>query len=93
MNHDERQCLRALLQDAGLKVSLTRLKILEVLHVEACSLNARELHERLLQSGEQVSLLSVRQVQGRMKGCGLVRKQADGRFRLCLPEHPVALAS
>ena len=88
MTNDERQRLKKLLHDSGLKISLARLKILEVLDGSERALSARELCEELSRSGEDISVLTVRQVLGRLGSCAVVARDGDGRYRLC----PTALA-
>lgn len=95
MTADDRQQLKVMLQGAGLKVSLVRLKILEVLQRNEQGLRSRELHEYLQQADEQISVLSVRQVLSRLCSCGLVIRDDDGLYRLQLQRpqgKPVALA-
>lgn len=82
MKRVQRQALKVMLQDAGLKGSLVRLKIMEVLHDSGSSLRSRELHERLRLSEEQISILTVRQVLGRLCSCGLVQRDEQGGYRL-----------
>ena len=93
--NDERQQLKSMLQGAGLKVSLVRLKILEVLQRNGKGLRSRELHGFLQLADEQISVLSVRQVLSRLCACGLVERDEQGLYRL-LPARPqtgsVALA-
>ncbi|WP_068829451.1 transcriptional repressor [Pseudomonas sp. BMS12] len=83
MNSDERRRLRAILQEAGLKNSLARLKILEALDCSDRALRARELQEQLWLAGEQISILTVRQVLSRLGTCGVVRRDEEGRYHLC----------
>ncbi len=81
---DQRQ-LRQMLQQAGLKTSLPRLKVLEILclaSLEGDDIASRVLHERLVEGGEPLSLASVRQVLGRMVDSGLVVAQGGSRYRL-----------
>lgn len=73
--------LRQMLQQAGLKTSLPRLKVLEMLCLGG-GISSRLLHERLLEAGEPLSLVSVRQVLGRMVEGGLVVAQGGSRFSL-----------
>ena len=91
MDAKERRQLRKLLQGAGLKVSLVRLKILDVLQRSERGLRSRELHERLRLADEQISVLSVRQVLSRLLACGLVTRDDEGLYRLHRSP-PVALA-
>ena len=83
---NERQQLKAMLQGAGLKVSLVRLKILEVLQRNDKGLRSRELHGFLLLADEQISVLSVRQVLSRLCACGLVERSEEGLYRLSLAQ-------
>lgn len=83
MNSAERMRLKALLHDSGLKISLARLKILEVLNGSDQALSARELGEQLWQAGEEISILTVRQVLGRLGSCDVVVRDAQGRYSLC----------
>ncbi|MFZ6048860.1 hypothetical protein ACFW0H_22405 [Pseudomonas sp. CR3202] len=81
---DQRQ-LRQMLQQAGLKTSLPRLKVLEILclaSLEGDDIASRVLHERLVEAGEPLSLASVRQVLGRMVESGLVVAQGGSRYCL-----------
>lgn len=92
---DKHLQLKAMLQGAGLKVSLVRLKILEVLQRNEQGVRSRELHDCLLLADEQISVLSVRQVLSRLCACGLVERDGDGLYRLLrarLQTAPVALA-
>ncbi|MDH4585309.1 hypothetical protein E8F20_25970 [Pseudomonas sp. BN415] len=84
LNLDHRQ-LRQMLQQAGLKTSMPRLKVLEILCLasqEGSDIPSRVLHERLVEAGEPLSLVSVRQVLGRMVDRGLLVAQGRSRFRL-----------
>ncbi|MDD0841982.1 Fur family transcriptional regulator [Pseudomonas sp. Gutcm_11s] len=95
MTSNERQQLKNMLQGAGLKVSLVRMKILEVLQRSEQGLRSRDLHGYLLLADEQISVLSVRQVLSRLVCCGLVVRDDDGLYRLRSPHAqavPVALA-
>lgn len=81
----EQRQLRQMLQQAGLKTSMPRLKVLEILcqaYLEGNDIPSRVLHERLVEAGEPLSLVSVRQVLGRMVDSGLVA--ARGSSRYCL---------
>ncbi len=85
MSHHQQ--LKGLLQGAGLKVSLVRLKILEVLQraeLEGRGLSSRALYVELMRANEQISLLTVRQVLCRLSACGLVARDGDMRYRLCV---------
>jgi hypothetical protein len=77
--------LRMMLQEAGLKTSMPRLKVLEMLclaSLQGGGISSRHLHERLVEAGEPLSLVSVRQVLGRMVESGLVVAQGGSRFCL-----------
>lgn len=89
MGNERHRELRLLLQQAGLKASLVRLKVMEVLH-DGGALRSRELHERLLWANEQISILTVRQVLGRLGACGLVLRDEEGCYRLC-ERNPTAM--
>ncbi|WP_342246303.1 hypothetical protein [Pseudomonas sp. OTU5201] len=84
LNLDHRQ-VRQMLQQAGLKTSMLRLKVLEILCIasqDGSDIPSRALHERLVEAGEPLSLVSVRQVLGRMVDRGLVVARGGSRFRL-----------
>ncbi|MBC9249817.1 hypothetical protein A9179_05965 [Pseudomonas alcaligenes] len=88
MDTNQRQQLKILLQEAGLKVSLVRLKVLEVLlraEQDSRSLSSRALFTELQQASEQISLMTVRQVLCRLNACGLVVRQRDAGYRLSAP--------
>ncbi|WAG80961.1 hypothetical protein LMK08_09990 [Metapseudomonas furukawaii] len=77
--------LREMLRRAGLKASMPRLKVLEILYLaswEGGELSSRRLHERLQDAGEPLTLVSVRQVLGRMVDSGLVIAEGGHRYRL-----------
>ena len=81
---DHRQ-LRRMLKQAGLKTSMPRLKVLEMLYLAALQgggLSSRLLHERLVEAGDPLSLVGVRQVLGRMVEGGLVVVQGGSHFCL-----------
>ncbi|MDH4562848.1 hypothetical protein [Pseudomonas sp. BN411] len=81
----DQRLLRQMLQQSGLKTSMPRLKVLEILclvSLEGGDIPSRVLHERLVEAGEPLSLVSVRQVLGRMVDSGLV--VALGGSRYCL---------
>ncbi|MDH4653796.1 MULTISPECIES: hypothetical protein [unclassified Pseudomonas] len=81
----EQRQLRQMLQQEGLKTSMPRLKVLEILcqvFLEGDDIPSRFLHERLVDAGEPLSLVSVRLVLGRMVDSGLVA--ARGGSRYCL---------
>ncbi|WP_437883001.1 transcriptional repressor [Pseudomonas sp. LRF_L74] len=82
-SHHQEQ--KDLLQSAGLKVSLMRLKIVEVLQraeTQALGLPAAALHARLMDEDERISILSVRQVLCRLHACGLIERDGKRRYRL-----------
>ena len=69
------------LRDAGLKVTLPRLKILEILDgAEARHLSAEDIYRELLDSGEDIGLATVYRVLTQFESAGLVTRQnfADG---------------
>ena len=72
----ERQDLRK----AGLKVTLQRLKILEILEVsEQRHMSAEDVYKALLESGEEIGLATVYRVLTQFEGAGLVsRLSIDG---------------
>ena len=67
----ERQDLRK----AGLKVTLPRLKVLEILEVtEQRHLSAEDVYKALLESGEEIGLATVYRVLTQFEGAGLVSR-------------------
>lgn len=72
----ERQDLRK----AGLKVTLPRLKVLEILEVsEHRHMSAEDVYKALLESGEEIGLATVYRVLTQFEGAGLVsRLSIDG---------------
>src|SRR5699024_12121434 len=66
------------LKNAGLKVTLPRLKILDILAKAAatpvCHLTAEEIFMQLSQSGEEVRLATVYRVLTQFEQAGLVRR-------------------
>lgn len=70
MNHDQQE-----LRNAGLKVTLPRLKILQILeqHQER-HLRADEVYKALLDAGEDVGLATVYRVLTQFEAAGLVEK-------------------
>ncbi|UCO96233.1 hypothetical protein LF844_16225 [Metapseudomonas lalkuanensis] len=83
--HLDQRLLRQMLLQAGLKTSMPRLKVLEILclaSLEGGNIPSRVLHERLVEAGEPLSLVSVRQVLGRMVGSGLVGALGGSRYGL-----------
>lgn len=72
----ERQDLRK----AGLKVTLPRLKVLEILEVsEQRHMSAEDVYKALLETGEEIGLATVYRVLTQFEGAGLVsRLSIDG---------------
>ena len=63
------------LRNAGLKVTLPRLKILEILeHSQARHLSAEEIYKRLLDSHDDIGLATVYRVLTQFEGAGLVSR-------------------
>ena len=63
------------LRNAGLKVTLPRLKILEMLeHSEDRHLSAEEIYRRLMDSGEEIGLATVYRVLTQFETAGLVMR-------------------
>jgi len=66
------------LKNAGLKVTLPRLKILDILakaaETSVCHLTAEEIFMQLSQSGEEVGLATVYRVLTQFEQAGLVRR-------------------
>ncbi len=63
------------LQQAGLKATLPRLKILKILQdAEPHHLNAEEVHSQLIAAGEEVGLATVYRVLMQFQAAGLVRR-------------------
>ncbi len=63
------------LREAGLKVTLPRLKILQVLEsANPHHMSAEEVHKRLLDSGDDVGLATVYRVLTQFEQAGLVRR-------------------
>ena len=61
------------LQKAGLKVTMPRLKILELLETaDEGHLSAEEIYQRLLEEGEQTGLATVYRVLTQFESAGLV---------------------
>lgn len=61
------------LQKAGLKVTMPRLKILELLEqADGGHLSAEEIYQRLLEEGEQTGLATVYRVLTQFESAGLV---------------------
>lgn len=63
------------LRDAGLKVTLPRLRILEILEdVETRHLSAEDIYRELLNSGEDIGLATVYRVLTQFENAGLVMR-------------------
>ena len=63
------------LRKAGLKVTLPRLKILEILEgARSRHLSAEDIYKELLQSGEDIGLATVYRVLTQFEGAGLVTR-------------------
>ena len=63
------------LRDAGLKVTLPRLKILEILeHGSARHLSAEDIYRGLMDSGQEVGLATVYRVLTQFERAGLVTR-------------------
>jgi len=63
------------LRKAGLKITLPRLKILEILEVaKARHLSAEDVYKELLQSGEDIGLATVYRVLTQFEAAGLVTR-------------------
>ncbi len=61
------------LRKAGLKVTMPRLKILEILETaKATHMSAEEIYQRLLEEGEQTGLATVYRVLTQFESAGLV---------------------
>ncbi|MCY1279003.1 hypothetical protein D9M68_264830 [compost metagenome] len=81
-----------MLQDAGLKNSLGRLKIIEALRRlagEQGRVSCKELHWALAESGSPLSLVSVRQVLRRLAQKGLVVREGVDFYRLAAVDETV----
>ena len=63
------------LRKAGLKITLPRLKILEILeNAENRHLSAEDIYKDLLDSGEEIGLATVYRVLTQFEGAGLVTR-------------------
>ena len=63
------------LKRAGLKVTLPRMKILEILETsEPSHLTAEDIYRRLLESGEEIGLATVYRVLTQFEAAGLVHR-------------------
>lgn len=63
------------LKDAGLKVTLPRLKILEVLQQPECQhISAEELYKKLIDFGEEIGLATVYRVLNQFDDAGIVTR-------------------
>lgn len=66
---------RTELRKAGLKITLPRLKILEILEsAKARHLSAEDIYKELLQSGEDIGLATVYRVLTQFEAAGLVTR-------------------
>ncbi|MEL6870414.1 MAG: ferric iron uptake transcriptional regulator [Pseudomonadota bacterium] len=72
----EAKIQRSDLRKAGLKVTLPRLKILEILEgAESRHLTAEDIYRELLESGEDIGLATVYRVLTQFETAGLVSRQ------------------
>ena len=63
------------LRKAGLKITLPRLKILEILEgARARHMSAEDIYKNLIQSGEDIGLATVYRVLTQFEGAGLVTR-------------------
>jgi Fur family ferric uptake transcriptional regulator len=63
------------LRKAGLKVTLPRVKILEILEGQGeCHLTAEDVYKALLESGEDIGLATVYRVLTQFEAAGLVKR-------------------
>ncbi len=63
------------LKDAGLKITLPRLKILQILEQSTLRhLSAEEIHKALVETGEEVGLATIYRVLTQFETAGLVRR-------------------
>ena len=63
------------LRKAGLKITLPRLKILEILEAsKSRHMSAEDIYKNLLQSGEDIGLATVYRVLTQFEGAGLVTR-------------------
>jgi Fur family ferric uptake transcriptional regulator len=76
------QQARQMLQDAGLKVSMGRLKIIEMLLHCGDRLSCQRIHRLLLESGAPLSLFSVRQTLKRMEQGGVLINTSGDSYQL-----------
>ncbi len=64
------------LRQVGLKVTVPRLKILELLeHAKTRHLSAEDIYKTLLESGEDIGLATVYRVLTQFESAGLVKRQ------------------
>lgn len=79
------------LKDAGLKITLPRLKILEIFQQQSSHLTAEELYKILLDHGEEIGLATVYRVLNQFDDAGiLTRHHFDGGkavFELAAQDH------
>jgi Fur family ferric uptake transcriptional regulator len=83
---------REQIKQAGLKVTLPRVKILHVLETsDENHLSAEDVYKKLLQGGEQIGLATVYRVLTQFEGAGLVRRHhfdgAQSVFELDRGDH------
>lgn len=66
------------LKRAGLKVTLPRVKILEILasctHSNCCHMSAESVHQQLVDAGEEVGLATIYRVLTQFEEAGLVKR-------------------
>ncbi len=79
------------LRARGLKVTLPRTKVLELLHSEAAHMSADEIHRRLALQGLEIGLATVYRVLGQLERAGLVQRQSfeagHAVFEMARPGH------
>lgn len=85
----DKHLLRTLIQNAGLRSSMSRLKVTAALcdasargRTQGVGVSGSELHQQLSRAGEPLCLASVRDVLRRLQQNGLV--QRTGRDQYCL---------
>jgi len=63
------------LKNAGLKVTLPRMKILHMLeHTKSRHLSAEDIHRQLAESGEDIGLATVYRVLAQFEAAGLIKR-------------------
>ncbi|MBB6342373.1 Fe2+ or Zn2+ uptake regulation protein [Pseudomonas fluvialis] len=80
MNSKER--LKSLLNAAGLKSSLIRLKVLGALENESEGLSTSQLHIRLLLSGESLERANIRETIYRLMAHKVLTQSGNRRYRI-----------